>query len=168
MEITRRSYPVDLYTAAFKVEGIYQPIGNLLDDMNRTDIKCIPLSDATFTALDPRSPLRSVSVPQVVVSKEDLLFLCFKDENTVDEFRMLPRAERIISYTSAFALRGDFHLGAEQQVRDMLDTMRGRFQPVTDVTVFPLFETKVTIPRERRLAVLDIQAVQMYHAQVTS
>jgi hypothetical protein len=168
MEITRRSYLVDLFTATHKIEGVFQPVGDILISLNNAEQAYVPLSEATFTPLDPESPLRPASVPQVVVSKEDLIFACLRDEDVVEEIRMLRRVERIIVYTAAFALRGEFHLGVEQRIPDMLDTMRGHLQPITDVTVFPLIQTKVAIPRKQRLVLLNTHAVQMYHPETTS
>ena len=97
-----------------------------------------------------------------------MLFVYFKEEKVADELRMLRRTEPAILYTASFALRGDIHLGAEQQFRDMFDTMRGHFQALTDVTIFPLVETKVTVPRQARLIMFDITSVVLYHPEIVS
>ena len=76
--------------------------------------------------------------------------------------------ERVIVYTAAFALRGDFHLGAEQRVHDMFDTMKGDFQAMTDVTFFPLVETQVSLPRQSVLVLIDTTAIQIYHPEIAS
>ena len=168
MQIERKSYPVELYTATHKIEGTYQPIGHLIDDINHEDKVTIPLLDATFSPLAPSTRMRPVSVPTVSVSRSEVLFCYFKEEKVADELRMLRRTEPAILYTASFALRGDMHLGAEQQFRDMFDTMRGHFQVLTDVTIFPLIETKVNVPRQARLLLFDITKVLLYHPEVAS
>ena len=168
MQIQRKSYPVELYTATHKIEGIYQPVGHLLDDINSADKVTIPLSDATFTPLIPNARLRPVSVPIVGVSRSEILFVYFQDEKSVEDLRLLKRTEPAILYTASFALRGDIHLGAEQQFRDMFDTMRGHFQALTDVTIFPLIETKVSVPRQAKLLLFDITKLLLYHPEITS
>ena len=168
MQIERKSYPVELYTAAHKIEGIYQPIGHLTDDINDPDKITIPLLDATFSPLIPNTRMRPVSVPAVSVSRAELLFLYFKEEKVADELRILKHSEPAILYTASFALRGDVHLGVEQQFRDMFDTMRGHFQALTDVSIFPLIETTVSVPHQAKLLLFDITKVLLYHPEVTS
>jgi len=168
MQIERKSYPVELYTATHKFEGTYQPIGHLIDDINDADKVTIPLLDATFSPLASDARMRPVSVPAVSVSRDEVLFVYFKEEQVADELRMLKRTEPAILYTASFALRGDVHIGAEQQFRDMFDTMRGHFQALTDVTIFPLIETQVSVPRQAKLLLFDITNVLLYHPEVTS
>jgi hypothetical protein len=167
MDIARRAYAIELYTMVYKVEGVFQPLGDLLEDINSPERACFYMSDLTFTPLDPGSRLPPLSVPEAGFSKRDVLLVCFKDENVVDELHLLRRVERLIVYTPAFALRGNMHLGVEQHIRDMLDTMRGRFQPMTEVTLFPLIDTQVDIPRAQSILLLNTDLVQVYYPEIT-
>ncbi len=163
MEFVRQSYPMELFSATRRFEGIYEPTGALFDDVNNPSKGDFALSKATCTVLSPDSLLSPVSLPEVVVRKHDVIFFYFKDESAHDKFRLLARTEKIVVYTATFALRGDFHLGVEQRVRDMFDTMRGDFQPMTDVTIFPLIKTQVPIPRQLKMAFINIKNIQLYH-----
>jgi hypothetical protein len=168
MEIARRSLTVALFTSTRRIEGIYQPIGEILTDLNTTERRCVPISNARIAPLDPGSTLRPMSLPQAIVPKEDILFFSFKDQSIVDELRLFPRPEKVVIYTPTFALRGVVHLGMEQPVQDMLDTMRGRFHPLTDVTIFPLLKTRAAAPRAQKLVLLNVDAVQLYHPDIAS
>jgi hypothetical protein len=167
MEITRRSYPVQVITTTHAITGIYQPIGNFMVAINNPDSTCLPLSEATFTPLATGAPLRSITVPEATVNKRDILFVCFPDDTVQRELNMFKRVARLIAYTPAFVLRAEFHLGAEDQVGEMLDTLRGQFQPLTDVTIFPLLELQVSLDRQHDLVVINSQAITIYHAETT-
>ena len=168
MEIPKRLYPVRVYTATHAIEGMHQPAGSFMNAINEADNVCFAVNDATFQPLSAQSMLRPATVPEAVVNKHDILFICFSDDTLQNELNMLRRVERVIAYTPAFALRGDFHLGAEAQTRDMVDTFRGQFQPLTDVTIFPLIETNVSIPRNESMVIVNTLAIPLYHPEVTS
>jgi hypothetical protein len=168
MEIPKRLYPVRVFTATHVMQGVHQPVGSFMNALNDADSICFAVNDATFEPLAARSMLRPVSVPEAVVNKHDILFICLLDDTLQNELNMLKRVERLIAYTPAFALRGDFHLGAEAQTRDMVDAFRGQFQPVTDVTIFPLIETNVDISRQESLVIVNTHALSPYHPDVTS
>lgn len=165
MEITRRSYPVQVFTATHQAEGLYQPIGNMMTIVNDQEVICFELRDATLTPLAAGAALRPIAVPRLVVNKKDILFVAMMDDTLRKELNMLRRVERIIAYLPSFVLRGEFHLGAEQQLSDMLDTLPGVFQPITAATLFPLIETPVRVQRDHDLVVLNTRAIQFYHAE---
>ncbi|MBN1584336.1 MAG: hypothetical protein JXA89_26755 [Anaerolineae bacterium] len=163
MEMIHHAYPVTLFTATRKFEGTYQPMGALLGDINDPEKGDFYITDATFTAIAQDSKFPPVSVPEVVVRKHDTLFFYFEDESVEEQFRLLTRVENVVVYTATFALRGNFHLGAEQKIRDMFDTMRGDFQPMTDVTIFPLVQPRIVIPREQKMLLISTKNILFYH-----
>ena len=166
MQVPRRSYAVQLFTATRRITGTYQAIGRYLEDLNNESRGFVLLVDATFTPLSPASSLPTVSVPELLVSKEDLLLVCFEEPQAQEELRLLQRTERMILYVAGFAVRGDVHLGAEQQMGDMFDATKARFQPLTDVTVFPLTQTQAAPPREQPFLLLNVGAIELYHAEI--
>lgn len=168
MVISRLSYEVMLLTSSRRIDGWYQPIGEILIDLNNLERETITVSTARLAPLEPASLLRPMSLPEAFVRKDDVLFILFKDQSVGDHMRTLPRPERLVVYTPAYALRGVFHLGMEQPMYDMMDTTRRVFVPVTEVTLFPLIKTRVAAPREQRLVILNLRAVQLYHAEIAT
>ena len=166
MEIIHHAYPVKIFTPTRKFEGVYQPVGALLGDINDPEKGDFYLTEATFASLAQDSKLPPVSVPEVVVRKHDVIFFYFEDESANEQVRLLVRPEEIVVYTAAFALRGNFHLGVEQRVRDMFDAVRGDFQPMTNITIFPLFQPRVAIPREQKMLLINTKNIQLYHPVV--
>lgn len=164
MEIERRAYPIKVYTATHEVRGIHTPIGNLLTAINNEGV-CFEITDATYTPLAPNAALRPISVPQAILHKDEILFIAFDEEGVAEDLTMLKRVDRLIIYTASFVLRGEIHLGAEDQIRDMLDTMRGRFQPLTETTVFPVVETQIRVDPNYDLVLLNTTSIQLYHPE---
>jgi hypothetical protein len=163
MEIARQVYPIELYTHTRQFAGTFEPVGALMNDINDPEKGDFSLAEATFTSLDPASQLGTVAVPQVIVRKHDVIFFYFRDKSAHEKFRLMTRTEQIIVHTATFAIKGDFHLGAEQNVRDMFDTMRGDFQAMTDVTIFPLIECKLAIPHEIDLIMVNSENILFYY-----
>jgi hypothetical protein len=164
MEIERRAYPVKVYTATHEVRGIHTPIGNLLTAINNEGV-CFEMTDVTYTPLAPNAVLRPISVPQAVLHQDEILFIAFEEEGIAEDLTMLKRVDRLIIYTASFVLRGEMHLGAEDQIRDMLDTIRGRFQPLTEATIFPVVETQVRVSPDCDLVLLNTTSIQFYHPE---
>ena len=68
MDRSRRVYPVELYSATYKVEGIYQPLGALLNAINDPERGYFYLSDALLTPLHADSPLRPARMPRLALA----------------------------------------------------------------------------------------------------
>ncbi len=164
MEIERRAYPIKVYTATHEVKGIHTPIGNFLTAINNEGV-CFEMTDVTYTPLSPNAALRPISVPQAILHKDEILFIAFEEEGVAEDLTMLKRVDRLIVYTASFVLRGEMHLGAEDQVRDLLDTIRGRFQPLTEATIFPVVETQVSVASDYDLLLLNSTNIQLYHPE---
>ncbi|MBN1933875.1 MAG: hypothetical protein JW934_04375 [Anaerolineae bacterium] len=163
MEMLRQSFPVELFTNARQFVGTFEPMGALLDDINDPNKGDLYLTQVTFTPLALASQFGPITVPEAIVRKHDVIFFYFKDKSAHQKFRLLARIEKMVVYTSTLAIKGDFHLGAEQRPRDMFDTMRGDFQAMTDVTIFPLHKTQAAIPREVDMILVNRQNILFYH-----
>ncbi|MBN1642083.1 MAG: hypothetical protein JXA09_12690 [Anaerolineae bacterium] len=168
MEVRRRSYPVDLYTATHHVAGVYDPIGSFAIAINAPDTICFSLADATFAPLLRGAPLRAISVPRLTVNKAQILFITFQDDTVQQESAILRRVERTIVYMPGFVLRGGLHLGAEDQINDVFDTLHGDFQPLTEATIYPLREIQADLRREHDLVMINTRAIQHYHPEATT
>jgi len=164
-EPPRRSYPVEIFTSSFKVEGQLEPIGRLMDALNDPGRDSMLLRQVTVSSLSASGPLSSFALEESVLSKNDTLFLYLSDEEDRSELNLLRRVERVIVYLPLFIIRADFHLGGETRFRDLLDTLTGTFLPITDAAIFPLFAPKVAIPSHRDLLLINKKQITLYHAE---
>ncbi len=163
MPVARPTFHVEMYTTSRKIEGDYQPSGALFADINAPDKKFFFLLQATVSPLLPDSVFRPVTVPELDVNKNDVLLFFFHDRSVIEQIPLLKRIIQTIVYTPMFALRGDFHLGAEQHPKDMFDTMKGSFQVMTDTTIVPLAPMQIQPPSEQSMIIINTLTMQLYY-----
>lgn len=161
----RKSYPVEMFTASFKIEGQLEPIGRLIDALNDPNRDSILIRQATVSSFSASSPLNSFALEEIVLSKSDSLFIYLTNEEDRSSLSPLKRVERIIAYLPFFVIRADFHLGSETRFRDLLDTLPGTFLPITGVAIFPLFSPKVAVPSHRDLLLINKKQITLYHTE---
>lgn len=161
----RKSYPVEIFTNSFKVEGQLEPVGRLMDALNSPDGDSMLIRQVTVSSLSVSGPLSSFTLEEIVLSKNDIFFIDLTDQEDRSALSLLKRVERVIVYLPLFVIRADFHLGGETRFRDMLDTLSGTFLPVTDVAIFPLFAPKVAVPSHRDLLLINKKQITLYHAE---
>ncbi|HID64058.1 MAG TPA: hypothetical protein EYP49_15170 [Anaerolineae bacterium] len=161
----RKSYPVEIFTNSFKVEGQLEPIGRLMDALNNPERDSVLMRQVTVSSLSADGPLSSFALEEIVLNKNDFLFIYLADEEDRSSLNLLKKIERMIIYLPLFVIRADFHLGGETRFRDMLDTLSGTFLPVTDAAVFPLFAPKVAVPSHRDLLLINKKQITLYHAE---
>ena len=161
----RKSYPVEIFTNSFKVEGQLEPVGHLMDALSNPDSDSVLVRQATVSSLSASGPLSSFALEEIVLSKNDTLFICLTDEKDRSALNLLKRVERVIVYLPLFVIRADFHLGGETRFRDMFDTLSGTFLPITEAAIFPLFAPQVTVPSHRELLLINKEQITLYHAE---
>jgi hypothetical protein len=161
----RKSYPVEIFTNSFKVEGQLEPIGRLMDALNNPDSDSMLIRQATVSSLSANGPLSSFALEEIVLSKNDTFFVCLTNEEDHSALSLLKRVERVIVYLPLFAIRANFHLGGETRFRDMLSTLPGTFLPITDAAIFPLFAPKVAVPSRRDLLLINKEQITLYHTE---
>lgn len=161
----RKTYPVEIFTNSYKVEGQLDPIGRLMDALNKPDSDSMLIYQATVSSLSASGPLSSFALDEIILTKNDTLFIYLTDEEDRSSLNLLRRVERVIVYLPLFVIRANFHLGGETRFRDMLDTLTGTFLPVTDATIFPLFTPKLAVQDHRDLLLINKKQITLYHPE---
>jgi hypothetical protein len=161
----RKSYPVEIFTNSFKVEGQLELVGRLMDALNSPDSDSMLIRQVTVSSLSASGPLSSLALEEIVLSKNDTLFVYLTNEEDRSALNLLKRVDRVIVYLPLFVIRADFHLGGETRFRDMLDTLSGTFLPITDAAIFPLFAPQVAVPSRRDLLLINKKQITFYHAE---
>lgn len=161
----RKSYPVEVFTKSFKVEGQLEPVGRLIDALNDPGKDSMLMRQGTVSSYSAGGPVSSFTLEEIVLSKSDTFFIHLADEEDRSELSLLKRVERVIVYLPLFVIRADFHLGSETRFRDMIDTLPGTFLPITDVAIFPLFAPRLAVPSHRDLLLINKKQITLYHAE---
>jgi hypothetical protein len=157
-------HQVQILTTHFQFNGQIEsvgPVDNFLNDPTRDSLT---IYDARLTPSTPGSPLKTMSRPQVVVRKSQIVLLHLASAEARASIRTLTRRELVVAYTPLAVCRGYFHLPTEANVRDFLSVVRGDLLPVTEVHIFPLVELPDPFPHEIDLVLVGRSQLHFYHS----
>lgn len=163
MALPIQRHEVQILTASFQFSGQLEVVGALLNYINDPNRDSLSLYDAHLTPLMPGGPLKGFSRPHVVVRRPHIVFLYFVSAETRAALKLLVRQELLVAYTPVAVCRGYFHMSAEANVRDFLDSTQGSLVAVTEARLFPLVEFPVPFPLEAELLMVGRTQVQSYH-----
>lgn len=159
----RRQYRARIYTSELILDGLLEPFGHLLDDLNDPTATGLLLLDAHIAPLVAGSDVHPFAWQEVTANKSDFHLIYLADADDRDTLALMKRTEPVIVYTSRFVVRGQFHMGGETRLRDFVDGLIGTFLAVSEATVFPLFQPSVDIPKSYPLLLINKQQICLYH-----
>jgi len=159
----RRLYPARIYTSEMILEGQMEPVGPLLDDLNDPTKSGILLHDVQVVPLVAGSSQSSFALETATAQKSDFHLVYLSDPQDHDALNLMKRTEPLIIYTSHFVIRGNLHMGGETRVRDLADGLPSLFLAVSAVTIYPLFQPAITIPKSYSLLLINKTLVRLYH-----
>jgi hypothetical protein len=164
MALPIQRHKVHILTASFQFSGQLEVVGALLNFINDPARDSLSLYDANLTPLTPGSPLKGIFRPHVVVRRPYVVFLCFASAETRASLQLLARHESLVAYTPIAVCRGQFHMSAEANLRDFLDTSQSGLLAVTEARLFPLVEFPAPFPTEAELLMVGRAQLQSYHS----
>jgi hypothetical protein len=117
----------------------------------------------TLYGLESDNPAASISIPELIVRKDQCHALIFEQNLSRDESGLLPRAEPLALYTSHYAIQGHCHMGPEAYISDFIETSRALFIGATEVSIFPLFRPRTAVIQQAPTVFIHRSAVRMHH-----
>lgn len=159
----RRRFPTRIYTSELILDGKLEPLGHLLDDFDDPVKTGFLMHDAHISPLVAGSGLQPFTLKQVTANKTDFHLVYLSEADHRDSLTLMKRTELVIVYTSRFVIRGNFHMGGESRLRDFVDGLSGTFLGASDVTLFPLFQPAVAIPKRYPLLLINKRQIRFYH-----
>lgn len=165
--VSQRLYRVEMFTHSFKIEGKLEPMGEVVNALNDRRRNYMPVHEATVTPIPASNPLSPFTVPELIISKQDIVFVTLLDAADYEDMRLMANISILTVYTAHFVLRAEFHMGGEMRQRDFMDATTSDFIPVTKAQCFPLIPTKTALPDQRPFVVVNKQFVSMYHGEPT-
>ena len=159
----RRQFPVRIYASELILDGQLEPLGHLLDDLNDPTKTGFLLHNAQICPLVKGSGPRPFALQRITANKSDFHLIYPSDADDRDSLTLMRRTEQVIVYTSRFVVRGRFHMGGETRLRDFVDGLSGTYLPVSDATVFPLFQPSIDIPKRYPLLLINKRQIRLYH-----
>jgi hypothetical protein len=164
LQVSLQRYDVQVLGRRFQCAGQMEPVGPLLDYLNKGNRSTFPMFDVKLMPIESAGPLTAISRPEIILSAQELGVIYFLDSEYRRQVQMLRQFDRIIAYTPHAVLRGNFHRGAETRLRDLLDMLSGAFLAMTEVSIFPTTSLPGAFPQQADLLVVNRLHVQFYHS----
>jgi hypothetical protein len=163
--LSQRLFRVTLLTNSLKIEGKLEPMGDFINALNDPRRSYLPVHEATLSPLQAGNPLSPMTLPELIVNKQELVLVAPLDRADYSGIRLLSNVARLTVYTATYAVQAEFHMGGEMRERDLLDTVTTDFVPVTRAQVFPLVAVKTTVPSPLEFALLNRRFVHAYFGE---
>jgi hypothetical protein len=160
---TLKAMPVTVLLPGFQVRCSLQVHGVVQVFLNDDQKSVFPLKQAAMYGLESGNPAASMQLDDLFVPKEQCHAIAFESMLPQEQTGLMPRTERIVVYTSHYAIQGDFHMGADTLVGELIDSVRVMFLGITDVQFFPLFRPQAALIQQAPLVYVYRRAVRMYH-----
>ena len=156
-------HKVQILTINFQFSGQLETVGPVSNFLNDSTRNSLSLYEASLTPLAPGIPMGSLSRPHVVIRKPQIVFLYLASAEARASIRPFARRELLVAYTPVAVCRGYFHLSAEANVRDFVDTVNTDLLPITEAHVFPFNALSAPFPTEADLLLAGRAYLQFYH-----
>jgi hypothetical protein len=122
------------------------------------------LKSVRLFGLEGDNPAASMTLDQLFVRKDQCHAIAFSAMLPGEHSGLMPRTERVVVYTSHYAIQGDFHMGADALVSDFIESSRAQFVGATNAQIFPLFRSRAAVIQHAPLVYVHRTAARMHHA----
>jgi hypothetical protein len=155
--------PLTVVTQNLIIQGVLRTrLHRLTDVMNEPDMDHLVLFEATFMEIGSRRVVASSSVSQIQLG--DMLFVHTSGPTeSGQELRTPKQPIRATLLAPPFTIDGSIHLPLEEELQQAVDSLSGRFLPVTDarywaygVAESPNFVDLLVANRERTHVAIPI------------
>ena len=160
---TAKESTITILLPGFEVACTLRCVGVMQTFLNDEQRGIFALSAATVYGLEEGNPATSMKIPDLFVRKRDCHAIIFPMALPRDESGLLPRTERLAVYTSHYAIQGDFHMGADANVGDFIDSSKLLFVGASNVTIHPLFAPQSSLTQQGAMVFIARDSVRMHH-----
>jgi hypothetical protein len=160
---TIKAMPVTVLTPGFQARCTLQVLGVVQTFLNDEQRSVFPLKKVTLHGLQAGNPAVSMQLEDLYVSKGQCHAIAFETMLDQDQSGLMPHKERMAVYTSHYVIQGDFHLGVDNVVGDLVDSFRTFYLGATDVEFFPLFRSQAAMIQTAPLVYVYRTSVRMFH-----
>ncbi|NDJ77195.1 MAG: hypothetical protein GYB65_13150 [Chloroflexi bacterium] len=160
---TAKENPLTVLLTDFQAQCTFRSMGLLQTYINDDQRAVFTLNDVTLHGLVPGNPAASMAMPELHVTKSGCHVLAFESQFSHEETGLMPRAEKLVLYTSHYAIQASFHMGTDANISDFAATSKVMFLGGTDAYIFPLFQPQAAIVQQAPLVFVHQQQVYMHH-----
>jgi hypothetical protein len=165
MDVHQETYPIDLFTANYRVSGEWHPRGNPSVFLNNESVLTIIVHDATVVALRPGIDLEPILAPRLYIPKTDPQAIIM-GKVSLDEIKPFPRRELLVCLTDLLMMKGYFHLAMESQIQDAFTAMTPQaFIFVSNLQIVSLYSEAAGVRANALMAFVNKNAVRAYYPE---
>jgi hypothetical protein len=162
MELRIQNFPAEILTGYYQVGGGMEILGNPSIYVNDATFPAFHIVDATLTPLMTGTSVGPVKVPSLYLPKSEPHVVLIGDFSAQDA-QLLANRIKLIVFTSAYVIRGEFHTGPETQAADLFFSVPGPFFPATNVDIYPVRPMAADLGGQADLVYIHRDAVRAYH-----
>ncbi len=163
MQVVLGSYPVDVFTAHYRISGEIKPRGNPTVFLNDPGNQTLTVHDATVIPLRPGVELEPLAAAMVHIPKSETQVVVIGNLK-LEEARPLPKRTPLICLTDLFVLKGYFHMGADTRVEDVFAVLAGPFFFATSLQIVSLYAQATGVRAAAELAYVHKGAIRAYYS----
>jgi hypothetical protein len=162
MDFVLKSYPVEILTSSFHIQGELRPRGSPYIFINDAQYATVTIFDAVLRPIANGARVGPMNVPELFLPKNEVSLMRF-DDFTAADAQILPVVINMICFTDTFIIRGGFHTGPEMKAVDLFYSVASVFYPATDVEVFPLRQLAGDVSIKTDLAFVHRDSVRTFY-----
>ena len=155
--------PVKIVLEHFLLEGKLKTVGSLDDGLNNEAYNYVSIVQVVATPWRQINPLKPMSCAEMYLKIEDIWVIYPVDPAGQAAVKLLPHHERVILYLGEFVLNCNLSMGADIPLSGVMEALPKRFLPVTEVSLFPLFPPKASLPGVLPVGLVNRQKISHYY-----
>ncbi len=155
--------PVKIVLEQFLLEATIKSVGALDTNLNNVNLNYLTMEDAVATPWHSTNPLKAMSYPEGYLNVADLILIYPMDPVMQKRIKLMVRSEQAVFYAGPFAIRGDLSMGDSMSLADVMDSLDKPFLTATNVSIFPMFQTQLSIPETMPVALLNKHKITFHH-----
>jgi len=156
--------PVKMVLEHFLLEGKLKTVGSLDVGLNNEAYNYVSILQVTATPWHQTNPLKPVNCAEMHLKIQDIWMICPVEPAGQSAIKLLPHQEGVILYLGGFVLNAKLSMGADIPLSGVMEALPKRFLPITEVSLFPLFPPKASLPGVIPVALVNRQKISHYYS----
>ncbi len=155
--------PVKVVLEQFLMEGILKAVGSVDDNLNNETYNYVGLTDVVATPWHQTNPVKPIHTAEIYLKITEILLVCPLDSTGRDSINRMAHTEPVVLYIGDLAINGNLFTGADVPVAGLMEAMPKRFLAIEEVSVFPMFPPRTTMPEGMPIGMVNRAKITHYH-----
>ncbi|MCH7826881.1 MAG: hypothetical protein QGM50_12425 [Anaerolineae bacterium] len=163
-ELESKQYPLEILTEHFLMQGVVEPIGQLMNYLDAPDHVKLYVKNLTMSSLGRNSTVDALKVKGLWVHKNEIIAIRLNESDLENTVQKLPIEERVRLFLPRFVVQGTLTHGEDTKLGDMFEVMKGTWAALTNVKIYPLANLKIQVFSEAPFLLINKNLIRFYDA----